>query len=773
VTAPAADLEHLDVLVVGAGLSGIGAAHYLRTQCPWARFAIVEARHDLGGTWDLFRYPGIRSDSDMFTLGYSFRPWDGERAVATGDSILEYLRATAAQDGTDALIRYGQRVVRAEWSTADARWTVTLQPVDRDGAPAGDPTQLTCGFLFCCTGYYRYDHGYLPDFEGLDDFRGTLVHPQQWPEDLDVEGRRVVVIGSGATAITLVPALADRGAQVTMLQRSPTYLVSLPAVDPVANALRRALPARLSGPLVRRLKAGTTQASYRLSRRHPRLMRRLLVAGVARQLPAGFDVETHFQPHYDPWDQRLCLVTDGDLFRGIREGRIEVVTDHVERFVADGVRLRSGRTLAADVVVTATGLELLFLGGMDLAVDGTTIQPAGRLTYRGMMLDGVPNLAFAIGYTNASWTLRAELTFQYVARLLNHLHRHGLRQATPHADAAAVSDEPLLGLTSGYVQRARDRFPAQGRRDPWRVHQSWAFDRRALRRSAVADEDLVLSNPAAPADGGRVAVVTGAGSGIGRALAVELCRRGYHVALCDIDDAALADTVAACEGFGTKVAASVVDVADRAAVDDWAGRVGAEFGAVHLAVNNAGVALAATASGMSPEDLDWILGVNFRGVVHGTQAFLPLLEASGDGHLVNVSSVFGLVPIPTQSAYNATKFAVRAYSDALRMELELAGSPVTVTTVHPGGIRTNIARNARISSEVAELAGGEADRAHELFDRVALTTPERAARQILAAVDRRRRRALIGPDARVFALLSRLPVGWQERLIVAVARRRR
>jgi len=482
--------EHLDVLIVGAGLSGIGAAHHVQTKCPWATYSVFEARDAIGGTWDLFRYPGIRSDSDMFTLGYSFRPWDGERSIADGASILQYIRDTAAESGIDRKIRFNHRIVRAEWSSAEARWHVTAERTD-----TGDQVELTCGFLFSCSGYYRYDRGYLPDFPGMDSFGGTVVHPQAWPDDLDYAGKRVVVIGSGATAITLVPSIADTAAHVTMLQRSPTYIASLPARNPLADVLRKVLPGRLAGPAIRWALALGTQASYQISKRRPSLVRKVLLRGVRRQLPDGFDVEKHFTPRYDPWDQRLCVVPDGDLFKAIGQGRASVVTDHIDTFTEQGIRLQSGEELEADIVVTATGLELLFIGGIELVVDGEAVDVSKKLAYKGMMLEGVPNLALAIGYTNASWTLKCDLTCDYVVRMLNHMHDRGLRQATPVNEDESVSPAPLLGLSSGYVQRSADRFPKQGSRFPWQVHQSYLRDYRALKMSDVEDEAMVFSNP--------------------------------------------------------------------------------------------------------------------------------------------------------------------------------------------------------------------------------------------------------------------------------------
>ena len=488
-------MEHLDVLIVGAGLSGIGAGHYVQTKCPWARYAIFEARDAIGGTWDLFRYPGIRSDSDMFTLGYSFRPWDQEEAIADGDAILRYIEDTATEAGIDRHIRFRHRIVKAAWSTDEARWHITAERTD-----TGETVELTCGFVFSCSGYYRYDKGYLPDFAGMERFAGTVVHPQAWPEDLDYAGKRVVVIGSGATAVTLVPALARSAEHVTMLQRSPSYITTLPAKDPLAGLMRKLLPARRSGSAIRWFKAVTTQGMYELSRRRPKFVKWLLRKAVQLQLPRGYDVDTHFTPRYDPWDQRLCVVPNGDLFKAIKAGTASVVTDHIETFTENGVRLASGEELDADIVITATGLELLFIGGIEVSVDGERVELPDKLTYKGMMLEGVPNFALAVGYTNASWTLKCDLTCDYVCRLLNHLHETGLRQCTPVNRDASVTAEPLLGLTSGYIQRAVDRFPKQGSKFPWQVHQNYLRDHRALKRSGIEDDAMVFSNPAPDAD---------------------------------------------------------------------------------------------------------------------------------------------------------------------------------------------------------------------------------------------------------------------------------
>jgi cation diffusion facilitator CzcD-associated flavoprotein CzcO len=489
-------VEHLDVLVVGAGLSGIGAAHHLSVECPWASFAILEARSSLGGTWDLFKYPGLRSDSDMFTLGYGFRPWDGEKSIADGDSILRYIQDTAREDGTDSKIRFHHRINRVEWSTDDARWLVTAERTD-----TGEVVELTCGFLFSCSGYYRYDHGYEPEFAGREDFGGTVIHPQAWPEDLDYAGKRVVVVGSGATAITLIPSMATTAAHVTMLQRSPTWVAAVPSKDPIANTMRRVLPQRISGPAIRWMKAIFTQGTYFLSKWRPQLMKRILRQMLVRQLPKGYDIDTHFTPSYNPWDQRLCADADAGLFTAIRNGSASVVTDHIERFTETGIRLESGQELEADVIVTATGLQVQFFGGIEATVDGEKVDPHERLTYKGMMLEGVPNLAFAIGYTNASWTLKAELSSEYVCKLVNHLHDSGLQVCTPIAGGRVETEGTVFGLSSGYVQRAAHLLPKQGTSFPWQVHQSYLRDYRAMKVKGIHDEFMQFSNPVRPTAG--------------------------------------------------------------------------------------------------------------------------------------------------------------------------------------------------------------------------------------------------------------------------------
>jgi monooxygenase len=484
--------EHFDVLIVGAGLSGVGAAYHLQTQCPDKTFAILEARDRIGGTWDLFRYPGIRSDSDMYTLGYRFRPWREAKSIADGASILEYVRETASESGIDRKIRFGHKVVRADWSSEDARWTVEAE------LAGGEVKTFTACFLLTCSGYYRYDEGYAPSFAGRESFRGQIVHPQHWTEDVDYAAKRVVVIGSGATAVTLVPALARRVAHVTMLQRSPTYILSLPAEDPLAARLRKVLPAKVAYQVVRWKNVLLTMLSFQLSRRRPELAKALIRKGLQRHLPAGYDIDTHFKPSYTPWQQRLCLVPDGDLFEAICGGRASVVTDQIERFTESGIALRSGAHLQADLVVTATGLNMLPLGGVRLAVDGHEVSLGQTMSYRGMMLSGVPNLAVVFGYTNASWTLKADLTCEYVCRLLNHMAARGYTICAPKRDPAMPA-MPFIDFSSGYVQRAIERFPRQGQRAPWRLYQNYPLDILSLRFSAIEDGTMQFSNGVAAA----------------------------------------------------------------------------------------------------------------------------------------------------------------------------------------------------------------------------------------------------------------------------------
>ncbi len=480
--------DHFDVLIVGAGLSGIGAARHLQAKCPGTSFAILEARETLGGTWDYFRYPGVRSDSDMYTLGYSFRPWASPQAIADGASILEYVRAAAEETGVARAIRYRHRVERARWSSAEARWAVE----GRDLA-SGAPFRVTCRFLFLCAGYYDYEGGYEPEFPGRERFGGRVVHPQRWAPDVEYEGKRVVVVGSGATAVTLVPELAKRAAHVTMVQRSPTYVVARPGRDRVADWLRARLPAGGAYALARWKNVLLGMAFYAYCRRFPAHAGRLLVAQARQALGGEVDVATHFTPRYNPWDQRVCLAPDGDFFAALRGGRAAVVTGEIESFTERGLRLRSGEEIDADLVVTATGLRLKFLGGAEVEVDGRPVELAKSLTYKGSMLSDVPNLAFAVGYTNASWTLKCDLTSEYVCRLLNYMRERGLSRCRPRLRGGPIEGDPLIDFSSGYVRRSLDALPRQGPAPPWRLYQNYVFDILLMRHAPVADDALEFS----------------------------------------------------------------------------------------------------------------------------------------------------------------------------------------------------------------------------------------------------------------------------------------
>jgi monooxygenase len=487
-------VENFDVAVVGAGISGIGAGYHLQAHCPGKTYAILEGRPSMGGTWDLFRYPGIRSDSDMFTLGYSFRPWKAAKAIADGPDILEYLRDTAHEFGIDRHIRFQHRVKSAAWSSADSRWTI-----DAEVGEEKRPVRYTSNFLYLCSGYYDYENGYTPAFEGTDDFSGRLIHPQHWPKDLDYTGQRIVVIGSGATAVTLVPALAEKAAHVTMLQRSPSYIVSMPSEDRIGNFLRRVLPERSAHRALRWRNVLLGIYFYQLCRRAPGLAKRLLRKGIAKELPPDFDIDTHFKPRYQPWDQRICLVPNADLFQSIKGGKVSVATDQIERFTKHGILLKSGGELPADIIVTATGLKMLACGGIRLSVDGTPVEPGQSLSYKGLMLSNVPNCAVCIGYTTASWTLRADLASAYVCRLLNHMDQGGYTQCVPRPSDPEVQPEPLLGLTSGYVLRGLDLFPKQGSKSPWVLRQNYVRDMLMMRYGAVDDGAMVFSKGGTPA----------------------------------------------------------------------------------------------------------------------------------------------------------------------------------------------------------------------------------------------------------------------------------
>ena len=472
------NMEHFDVLIVGAGLSGIGAGARLKMECPNKTFAILEGRAALGGTWDLFRYPGIRSDSDMFTLGYRFRPWNDPKAIADGPSILEYIRETAKEFHLTEKIRYNHRVKKADWSTDEARWTIEAE------TDAGI-VRFTCNFLYLCTGYYDYDKGYTPEFAGMNRFRGKIVHPQKWTEDIDYTDKKVVVIGSGATAVTLVPAMAKRAAHVTMLQRSPTYIVSRPSKDLIANFLRAALPNRAAYTISRWKNVLLGMFFYAVSRKKPAAMKWLIAKGIKKEL--GEEAVKDFTPSYNPWDQRLCLVPDSDLFTAIRDGKASIKTDQIETFTETGLQLKSGENLDADIIVTATGLVLKLMAGLDLVVDGKPVEMSKTLAYKGMMYSDVPNVASAFGYTNASWTLKCDLTAEYICRMLKFMDKNDFQIATPRVNDSSIEAEPVLDFNSGYVLRALDTLPRQGSKPPWKLHQNYVKDLSMLRYGRLDD----------------------------------------------------------------------------------------------------------------------------------------------------------------------------------------------------------------------------------------------------------------------------------------------
>ena len=481
--------EHFDVLIMGAGISGIDAAHHLQKLCPAKSYVILEQRDGVGRTWDLFRYPGIRSDSDMLTMGYSFRPWTNPKMISPGGDIREYIAATARDEGIDHHIRFGHRIRRATWSSEDAQWTVEAI------GKSGDKVTLTCNFLFSCAGYYRYSAGYTPEFPNIGRFTGRVIHPQAWPEDLDYAGKRVVVIGSGATAVTLIPAMATTAGHVTMLQRSPTYVISAPEQDAMAKLLRRVLPANWVYRLCRWRNVGFMLYFYQLARRHPDFVKKGLLKKVTQELGPDYDVATHFTPRYNPWDQRMCLVPDADMFKAIKSGRASVVTDQIETFTETGILLKSGKEIEADIIITATGLAMQAYGGIELYVDGRRAEPGKALAYKGVMMSGVPNFASVFGYINASWTLKADLICAYVCRLLNFMDRKGVRQATPLSGGEEAAASFVENFSPGYMQRALTEWPKQGHKSPWRVYQNYIRDTITLKWRPIGDGALRFTNP--------------------------------------------------------------------------------------------------------------------------------------------------------------------------------------------------------------------------------------------------------------------------------------
>ncbi|KAA0110472.1 NAD(P)/FAD-dependent oxidoreductase [Mycolicibacterium sp. P9-22] len=476
--------EHLDVVIVGAGISGISTAWHLQDRCPTKSYAILERRENIGGTWDLFKYPGIRSDSDMFTLGFRFKPWTSAKAIADGASIWNYINEAATENGIDKHIRTGHRVTSVDWSDADNRWTINIEH-------AGERKQLTASFLSVCSGYYNYDEGYAPEFPGAADFAGQIIHPQHWPENLDYTGKKIVVIGSGATAITLIPSLVNEGAgHVTMLQRSPTYIGSLPLVDPVAAQANKYLPKNVAHVVNRWKAIAMATGQYQLARKFPKMFKKALKDMATRRLPAGFDYEKHFSPRYNPWDERVCLAPNGDFFKTIKAGKADVVTDTIETFTETGIKLTSGAELQADIIITATGLNMQLFGGATATRNGEPIDLTKSMTYKGLMLSGVPNMAITFGYTNASWTLKADLVSEFICRVLNYMDANGFDRVEPQHPGAAVDEEPFMDFTPGYFRRAMDTLPKSGSEAPWKLKQNYFFDLRLIRHGKVDEESL-------------------------------------------------------------------------------------------------------------------------------------------------------------------------------------------------------------------------------------------------------------------------------------------
>ena len=483
-------IEHFDTLIVGAGISGIDAAVHMNQDCPNKTWAILDGRKNLGGTWDLFRYPGIRSDSDMYTLGFPFKPWDNPKSIAPGDTILEYIQETAREFGIDKNIRYDHLVKHASWCTSEAKWTVEVET-----GPDKEIRRYSCNFLYLCSGYYNYKGGYTPDFPGLDRYKGTLIHPQKWPENLDYQDKKVTVIGSGATAITLVPAIAEKAQKVNMLQRSPTYVIGIPDWDPITEVFRKLLPSQLASTLNRLKNVWIAVGFFEAARKWPKIARRAIRAHNRRQLGDSCDVDVHFNPSYNPWEERICLAANSDLFKAIKSGKAEVVTDHIETFTETGIKLKSGAELEADIVVTATGLDLVPLGNIQFTIDDQQWTPGKSMTYKGMMFRDVPNLALASGYTNASWTLKCDLTSKYVCRLINHMDENDHQYCTPRNRDPSIEELPFVDFRSGYIQRAMEKFPKQGSKAPWKLHQNYVIDIFSLKYGTLEDDVMEFTTP--------------------------------------------------------------------------------------------------------------------------------------------------------------------------------------------------------------------------------------------------------------------------------------
>ncbi len=775
-TCPVAQLEeiNLDVLIVGAGISGIDVAWRLNERRPQTTYLILEARSEIGGTWDLFRYPGIRSDSDIATFAFPFAPWSGDSVLAGGAQIKEYVESTASRAGVTERIRFDTLVLDASWSSTEQRWTVTTE------GPTGRHT-LTCSFLHLAAGYYDYASGYQPDFPGRKDFAAPFVHPQHWPDNLDVTGKRIVVIGSGATATTLIPALAKTAEHVTMLQRTPSWVASMPNRDRLDEKLRRRLPESLAFRATRTKNILFNQGTYALARRQPARFAAGLRSTLKRDLPDDDYLDAHFTPDYQPWDQRVCRIPDGDLTKAIATGRASVVTARMESLVAGGIKLEGGDVLPADVIVSATGLRLQMMGGIRLDVDGEVVDPATRVAYRGLMLERVPNLMFTVGYVNSSWTLRGDLVARYLCRLLDLMDRKGYAVAAP-TEAPPGERRPLLDLKAGYVLRALDRLPTLGPRRPWTYAQNYLVEAPELLHGSLTIDMHFTSTltPGVPMSlassrvprrytfEGGTAVVTGAAGGIGEALARQLADRGSHLALADrraepLEGLARQLRIAHPE---LTITTHVVDLAHRDQVAGLAEAVMADHPQITLLINNAGVALGGRFDQISDEEFDWLLQINLHAPIDLVRGFLPALSARPGSHVVNLSSLFGLVAPGGQSAYVTSKFGLRGFSQALAQDV--AGRGISVTSVHPGGVKTRIAQDSRTGSGLDEA---QATTGRDAFEKFLSMDPALAAHIILHAVERRRRRVVVGRSAKVLDVVERILPTAGGRVLSAGAKR--
>lgn len=756
-------MEHRELVIVGAGVSGINTACYLENDRYSHNYLILEGRGQLGGTWDLFRYPGVRSDSDMYTYAFSCKPWVSPQLIASGESILQYLNDTVDEYSIRPKIRFGHRVQRVSWSTADNCWLI-------EGVKgAGEPFKLTANFLHMGTGYYSYEQPHVPEWPGYAEYQGVVANPQSWPKDLDYTDKRVLVIGSGATAVTIVPSMAESAAKVTMLQRSPAYIACVPGESPVEHWVKRGLPARIGHSLLRALYVSKSQVIYWGAKWFPSLVRWGIRRQAINHLGSQYPVDTHFRPTYAPWDQRLCISRDADLYEAIKSKQAEVVTDTIRCFTKTGVELQSGQKIEADIVVPATGLKLEYLGKIKMVVDGKTIAANNLVVYKGIMAGGIPNWTFSIGYTQMSWTLRTELTGQYLVRLLRHMRKRQLSKVFPLLSPEPKDLKPAFFsmLSSGYVQRGANSLPKQGKTWPWVNTDNYIKDYLAMKWGALNDGVLQFKSKHRPSLAhppwvnrrpryvfeDRTILITGAGSGIGRELAIQSAKKGSHLALVDISESRLLELAQVLDDYSIRVSTHVIDLGETSWINTLLPDILKSHPHVDILVNNAGVALAGLFEDLSSEEFNWLQKINLDGVVNLTRLMLPHLKQQPDAQIVNISSVFGIVAPFGQSAYSMSKFAVRGFSEALRHEL--AESSVGVSVVHPGGVKTNIVRDAR-AAQADERSDLEIQQEKIEVEKAFGTRASEAAQVIIRGIERRKPRILVGLDAYLMVALERL-----------------